>query len=62
MVRKEEAEYLASRDDQDGGTAWERIAKYVDISEKGTAGSGPPRYRDLLLSLKRDANAPSASA
>jgi hypothetical protein len=62
MGRKEEAEYLASRDDNAGGTAWERIAKYVDISEKGSAGSGPTRYRDLLLSLKRDANAPSAAA
>jgi Clathrin light chain len=62
MARKEEAEYHASRDESAGGTAWERIAKYVDISEKGTAGSGPTRYRDLLLSLKRDANAPGASA
>lgn len=60
--RKEEAEYLASRDANSGGTAWERIAKYVDISEKSTAGSGPTRYRELLLSLKNDSNAPSAEA
>jgi hypothetical protein len=53
---------LAARDEEAGGTAWERIAKYVDISEKSTAGSGPTRYRELLLSLKNDANAPSAEA
>jgi hypothetical protein len=62
MARKEEAEYHASRDESAGGTAWERIAKYVDISEKGTAGSGPTRYRELLLSLKHDANAPGVAA
>ena len=61
-IRKEESEYLAARDDDSGGTAWERIAKYVDISEKSTAGSGPTRYRELLLSLKNDPNAPSAEA
>jgi hypothetical protein len=60
--RKEEQEFLAARDEEAGGTAWERIAKYVDISEKSTAGSGPTRYRELLLSLKNDANAPSAEA
>jgi hypothetical protein len=60
--RKEESEYLASRDETSGGTAWERIAKYVDISEKSGAGTGPTRYRELLLSLKNDTNAPSAEA
>src|SRR5271170_369243 len=58
ISRKEEEEYLASRDENGGGTAWERISKYVDISEKSTAGSGPARYRELLLSLKSDSNAP----
>jgi hypothetical protein len=53
---------LAARDDEGGGTAWERIAKYVDISDKNSAGSGPTRYRELLLSLKNDENAPSAQA
>ena len=58
----EEQEFLASRDESAGGTAWERIAKYVDISEKSTVGSGLPRYRELLLSLKDDSRAPSAEA
>jgi Clathrin light chain len=61
-IRKEEAEFLDSRDAPSGGTAWERISKYVDISEKSAAGSGPTRYRELLLSLKGDSNAPSAGA
>jgi Clathrin light chain len=62
ISRKEEEEYLASRDENGGGTAWERISKYVDISEKSTAGSGPARYRELLLSLKSDSNAPGSEA
>jgi|SRR5277367_1498028 len=62
ISRKEEQEYLASRDENGGGTAWERISKYVDISEKSTAGSGPARYRELLLSLKSDSNAPGSQA
>ena len=62
ISRKEEEEYLASRDENGGGTAWERISKYVDISEKITAGSGPARYRELLLSLKSDSNAPGSEA
>ena len=60
--RKEEEELLARRDESAGGSAWERIAQYVDLSEKSTTGSGPPRFRELLLSLKNDANAPSAQA
>jgi Clathrin light chain len=60
--RNEEQEFLAARDNEGGGTAWERIAKYVDISDKNSAGSGPTRYRELLLSLKNDANAPSSQA
>lgn len=62
MSRKEEEEFIAARDESAGGTAWERIANYVDISEKSTAGGGPTRYRELLLSLKSDANAPSTEA
>ena len=53
---------MAARDEEGGGTTWERIAKYVDISDKNSAGSGPTRYRELLLSLKNDGNAPSAQA
>ncbi len=43
---------------------WERIAKLVDISGKGTkggaAGSGKERFRELLGSLRKDEKAPGA--
>ena len=39
-----------------GGTAWERIAKLVDLSDKGVrAGkSDKTRFREMLLSLRKD--------
>lgn len=63
-VRKEQEEYLAKRDEtQSGGTTWERIAKLIDAKDKGSAAYGGrdvSRMRDLLLNLRKDANAPSA--
>lgn len=66
QTRNEAEEFLAKREDTSaGGTAWERIAKLVDLSGKGTkggtSGSGKERFRDLLLSLRKDPNAPGAS-
>lgn len=39
-----------------GGTAWERIAKLVDLTEKGARSgkSDKTRFREMLLSLKKD--------
>ena len=39
-----------------GGTAWERIAKLVDLSDKGVrAGRGDKtQFRAMLLSLRKD--------
>lgn len=39
-----------------GGTAWERIAKLVDLTEKGARSgkSDKTRFREMLLSLKSD--------
>lgn len=39
-----------------GGTAWERIAKLVDLSDKGVrAGRGDKtHFRAMLLSLRTD--------
>jgi hypothetical protein len=64
--RKEAEQFLASREDTtSGGTSWERISKLVDVSGKGTkggaAGSGKERFRELLMSLRKDENAPGAS-
>lgn len=57
---------MAKREDTAvGGTSWERIAKLVDISGKGikgdASGSGKERFRQLLLDLRKDENAPGAS-
>jgi len=66
QTRREAEEFLASREDtSSGGTSWERIAKLVDLSGKGVkggaSGTGKERFRELLMSLKKDANAPGAA-
>ncbi|OAA64589.1 clathrin light chain [Niveomyces insectorum RCEF 264] len=65
QTRKEAEQFLESRDDvTSGGTSWERIAKLVDISGKGAkggaSGSGKERFRELLMSLRKDEKAPGA--
>lgn len=62
----EAEQFLASRENTSaGGTSWERIAKLVDVSGKGTrggaSGSGKERFREILLNLKKDEKAPGAS-
>ncbi|OJJ64465.1 hypothetical protein ASPSYDRAFT_325379 [Aspergillus sydowii CBS 593.65] len=62
----EAEQFLASRENTSaGGTSWERIAKLVDVSGKGTrggaSGSGKERFREMLLDLKKDEKAPGAS-
>ncbi|KKA27878.1 hypothetical protein TD95_004133 [Thielaviopsis punctulata] len=64
--RKDADEFVASREDTvSGGTSWERIAKLVDVSGKGAkggaSGSGKERFREMLISLKKDEKAPGAS-
>lgn len=64
-ARKEAEAYLANREDTTaGGTSWERVAKLVDLSGKGTkggaAGTGKEKFRELLLGLKADKQAPGA--
>lgn len=66
QTRKEAEEFLANREDTSaGGTSWERIAKLVDVSGKGAkggaSGSGKERFREILLDLRKDTNAPGAS-
>ncbi|KAK7193268.1 hypothetical protein DPSP01_008131 [Paraphaeosphaeria sporulosa] len=65
-TRNEAEEFLANRDDTTaGGTSWERIAKLVDLSGKGVkggaSGSEKQRFREILLSLRKDENAPGAT-
>jgi hypothetical protein len=66
QTRKAAEEFLNARDDTTaGGTSWDRIAKLVDLSGKGVkggaGGSGKERMRELLISLRKDENAPGAS-
>ncbi|KAL1296626.1 hypothetical protein AAFC00_000114 [Neodothiora populina] len=66
QTRKDADEFLAKREDTTaGGTSWERIAKLVDLSGKGVGGgaqgTGKARFREMLISLRKDENAPGAS-
>lgn len=66
QTQREADEFLAKREDTSaGGTSWERIAKLVDLSGKGAKGgangTGKERFRELLLSLRKDEKAPGAT-
>ena len=66
QTRKEAEDFLKNREDTtSGGTSWERISKLVDLSGKGmaggAAGSGKSKMRELLVSLKKDGEAPGAT-
>ncbi len=63
--RRDAEEFLNNREDvTSGGTSWDRISKLVDVSGKGSkggaAGSGKERFRELLVSLRKDEKAPGA--
>ncbi len=63
QTRKDAETFLEKREDTTaGGTSWERIAKLVDVKGGKTpvAAAGKERFRDLLLSLSKDDNAPGA--
>jgi hypothetical protein len=66
QTRREAEEFLDSREDtSSGGTSWERIAKLVDLTGKGAkggaSGTGKEKFRELLIGLKKDENAPGAT-
>ncbi|KAF4548301.1 Clathrin light chain-like protein [Elsinoe fawcettii] len=66
QTRKEAEEFLKNREDTtSGGTSWERIAKLVDLTGKGSqgggAGSGKAKFRELLINLRKDEKAPGAT-
>jgi len=65
-TRRDAEEFLEQREDTaSGGTSWERIAKLVDLSGKGgkggASGSEKAKFRELLLSLRKDEKAPGAT-
>jgi hypothetical protein len=62
-IRKEQEAFLAKRDETtSGGTTWERIVKLIDTKDKAAirGGRDVSRMRELLLDLRKDADAPSA--
>ncbi|ATY66459.1 clathrin light chain [Cordyceps militaris CM01] len=66
QTRKDAEQFLANRDDTvSGGTSWDRIAKLVDVSGKGSkggaSGSGKERFREMLVDLRKDEKAPGAT-
>jgi len=66
QTRREAEQFLENREDTSaGGTSWERIAKLVDLSGKGAkggaSGTGKEKFRELLLSLRKDEKAPGAT-
>ncbi|KAJ6096661.1 Clathrin light chain [Penicillium sp. IBT 16267x] len=66
QTKAEAEQFKNSREDTSaGGTSWERIAKLVDVSGKGNtggaSGSGKERFRELLIDLRKDQEAPGAS-
>lgn len=57
VYSREAQEFLDARENTvAGGTAWERIGKLVDLSDKGArAGkSDKARFREMLISLRKD--------
>ncbi|KAM3515998.1 hypothetical protein MY11210_000280 [Beauveria gryllotalpidicola] len=66
QTRKDAEQFLANREDTvSGGTSWDRIAKLVDVSGKGSkggaSGSGKERFREMLANLRKDEKAPGAT-
>jgi len=66
QTRRDADEFLENREDTAaGGTSWERIAKLVDLSGKGVrggaSGTGKEKFRELLMSLRKDEKAPGAT-
>jgi hypothetical protein len=66
QTRKDAETFLENREDTSaGGTSWERIAKLVDLSGKGARGGGAgtdkAKFRELLMSLKKDEKAPGST-
>ncbi|KAI9716390.1 MAG: hypothetical protein M1828_000379 [Chrysothrix sp. TS-e1954] len=61
QTRKEAEEFLAKREDTTaGGTSWERISKLVDVRGAKGGAVGKEKFRDLLVGLTKDKEAPGA--
>ncbi|GBB93492.1 hypothetical protein RclHR1_02180034 [Rhizophagus clarus] len=63
--KQDEETFLRERDDLTSGTSWERICKQVDLSTAQSKSTNKhvkdvSRFKELLLSLKKDEKAPGA--
>uniref|UniRef100_A0A1D1Z0I6 Clathrin light chain n=1 Tax=Anthurium amnicola TaxID=1678845 RepID=A0A1D1Z0I6_9ARAE len=63
--KQDEETFLRERDDLTSGTSWERICKQIDLSTVQSKTTNKhvkdvSRFKELLLSLKKDENAPGA--
>lgn len=58
--RRQEAAYLATRNDTTSGTVWDRVTREVDLSNpKANRNTrDTTRLKQLMLDLKKDPKAP----
>lgn len=63
QVRADEKTFIEERDNSVVGTTWDRIAKLIDTSNKGAKSDAhdKSRFRDVIVSLKGNADAPGAA-
>lgn len=63
QAKKDQEAWLEEREKSLGGSTWEQVTKLVDLSEKGTkfGGRDTSKFRELLLSLRKDEKAPGAA-
>lgn len=63
QTKSEEKKFIQDRDDglSATGNTWDRIVKLIDPSETGTKDHDKSRFKELLMSLKGDSNAPGAA-
>lgn len=61
--REKQEEFLLNRDKQISGMLWERVAKLLNLSETSTGleDSNMSKFKELLLSLQKDPDAPGAN-
>ncbi|KAG5437865.1 hypothetical protein PCANB_000580 [Pneumocystis canis] len=62
-AREKQKEFLSNRDNAISGTLWERVVKLLNLSDgsSGLEDNNLLKFKELLLSLENDSNAPGAN-
>lgn len=62
-VREQEKAFIEERDNSVSGTIWERVVKLIDTSNSAARSEthDKTRFRDVLVSLKGNKDAPGAA-